>query len=576
MRNIIILLLFCTSLSAQEKQFNPLIEDNFDMVTNIGTAIISQSDELDYFADIQTKLNRGNILITSGVYEISQPIIVPSNRVIEINGTIKIKDAVIKSLTVSLLSGFNRFYLDSADNFYDVGQWVNITDTLQPVVGGGAGHIRRLGFVSKIINIADDTIYLESNSNIAISATALPQVGTYNSAFILENVDSVIIRGTGTIDGNRDNQFHKGAWNSITMEEIRSGNALSIKYCSEIKIEGINIKNCNLHGITTWACNNIKADRISIINTDNKSWLFSLTTDSKISNSNADSADYEDGFMLYYGNQNIEFTNCSAKENGRYGLGVNSTNKNIVVNNFISKNNGVNYYVGLSTQVYMNNLVSVKGGVIRHNTVQVKYPMQIYKSNDVFINNFIIDSCRKEVNSMIFVQGDCSNIIFKNGKINNSLAATGNGFGLWCDDSDGVYPKNVFSENVIFSYLKTGFSFDASGCTNINFRDCIFSNNGTNGTIRSFMKFSNCEGYKTVESGTLTFTAAMVQKTGSATLSLYPDKTKFRFQFLDDGGNATKIWCDYTNGNPTNNFRVNIDTVPGKSIDIRWTYDHNY
>jgi len=555
------------------------VNENIKEVNKISSVDTSITvDEAQSLIDEFGLIKFGNTLNDTFVF--NKPLNITSNSIIVIDGYVKMANSVIRPLLADIAAGNTFLTISNPSQYYEVGQWINITDTLQQFVGGGAGHDRRMGYVSEITSISNDTIYFRDPCYMDVSVSDEGEIGTYNSNFIVEDAENVSFIGNGIIDNNKQNGFNHGAWNSTGMEEIRSGNCISIKTCNNIVLKGITLQYAKLHNITTWNTDYVKASNINLLACHDKNWLFYNTSYAQVVNSRADSADFEDGFMLYFGNSDIEISNCQSFGNGRLGIGVNSTNTNINISNCNATNNGANLYIGLSKSVSVNNFISVGGGLYRHNKANPKFPVQINASRDISISGLTIDGCDTTVNYLCYVNGDSYNINISDSYFkNSSLVSSGNGIGFGCAATDLVYPHDVNLTGVVFDTLKTAFAFDASGPENINFEKCIFTRNSAYGVVRTFTKFYNCGGISTYDSGTITITSAATFRYGStlAGSSVYPDQEKFKCWFLDDGGNSTKIWCSWTSSSdyPGNNFRIDVDVAPGKDINIAWEYDHN-
>lgn len=543
----------------------------------------------DYTDAIQDAIdNHDNIIIGSSpseIFLISKPLILRSNIKIQIEGTIKMSDAVSSLLAVNAAEGASSITVVDVSGF-QVDQWISTTDDDQPAVGGGAGHTRKEGYVSKITSIVGnvislaDPVYTDAGTGFLVASNAI--TGTYNSIFIGEGVDNIFICGCGILDGNKANQTDNGANNPTGMEEVRSGNAISLKNCSNINFRDFTIKDCILHDITTWLTEDLSAIGVKLYSATDKNWLLYDCNDFIIADCIFNDADYEDGLCLYYGNERMNISNCVAINNGRMGIGLNSTNNNIQVVNCYSEDNGLNLYVGLSYNCTITGFISKDGGQIRHNPTSMYNPVKINESNNITINGLIADGMidYSEAHYQVLIQGDCDYIIFNGGVFcNTDHVTTANGYGFGLIASGGNTPANLYLNGVVFHNLKLAVALINDSVDRVVFRDCIFYDNTTIGTIRDSAKFYNCRGLVLQETGTVTFTAALVLKYGSTHAGdyVYPVKERFRFWFLEPSGNSKVIWCDWVSSNdyPNNNFRVNVDAAPGVEVDIGWEYDHN-
>jgi len=557
------------------------LNENFaELSLGLGEVIEYDASVTDYRALIQTALDNNRIVIigndVSEVFPIRRAIYPNDNNIIIIRGTLKQTDAVIQSLTADVALGSTDMEVTDGSAF-EIGEYVAASDSNQPAVGGGAGQTRLMSISRKVSNIVGNTLSFTETAYVALVAADSGDCGSANSIFIVDTKTNVRFYGQGIIDGNKANQYDHGFWTETGMEEIFSGGGISVKDSTYIYFDGFKVIDCNLHDITTWGTSYVWANKLILESADNKNWLFYTTSDAFITDCVSDLADYEDGFILYYGNNRVKFSNCSAKENGRLGFGINSTNVDCDLVNCYSYENGQNLYIGLSQRIAINNFHSIGGGELRHNTSVPYRPVDIKNSNNISITNLFVNGCDDAVNELIAVRGDCYNIFINGGEAANTIGITANGIGVQLLASDGFTPVGVVFTNFSFRELKTGVTLINDTVARQIFRDCKFISCTVNvSALRDSGKFYDCEGIVTRNSGIVTMGAAVTSVFGTSGTEGRPDIQRFRAWFVEDGGGNSKvIYCDYVNSNPTNNFRLNVDVAPGADVQIAWLYDHN-
>lgn len=549
------------------------------------TITIHTTNSTDNRATIQYALDNAERVIIGASqiqeFALRRALYPKNNQIIEIHGTIKMTASVQQIVQADVNIGSYTVTVQDGTQ-YQIGDYVAISDDLQPPVGGGAGQTRKMSLSRIVTNIVGNVLYFAQASDVQFLVSQNATCGTANSAFICTGKSNVTFKGDGMIDGNKANQYQHGFWLIGGMEEVYSCSGIACRNCTGINLEWITIQNCNLHGITTWNTTKVNANFIRIYACDNKNWLFYTTMDSSVANCISNDAEYEDGFCLYYGNKRINFSNCVSNNNGRLGMGINSTNSEIQVSNHYAEDNGMNLFIGLSYNCTVNGFVSKDGGQIRHNPTAFYNPVKISSSYNIVINGLIADGMidYSEAHAQVYIIGDSKNIIFNGGVFcNTDHITTANGYGISIAMSDGIVPSNINLIGVIFHDLKLALGLYNDTTDRMHFRDCKFYNNLGIGTIRDSAKFYDCVGLTLQETGSIEFTSALTLKYGSTHVAdyVYPVKERFRFWWLVNPGSSSKVWCDWVSSSdyPANNFRVNLDVAPGSTIQVGWSYDHN-
>ena len=156
----------------------------------------------DDFQSIQDAVDDNDYVVIGNKNEtflISQPIYLNSNNRVQINGNVKLIDAVLTNLSSDATAGNN--YIDVADaSSYFAGQWVGITDDDKPFAGGGIGGNRdnRVGDGVRVASVTSTRITFETVLRYSYTTAANAQVGHIQSCFICQEVENVYISGYGS------------------------------------------------------------------------------------------------------------------------------------------------------------------------------------------------------------------------------------------------------------------------------------------------------------------------------------------------------------------------------------------
>jgi hypothetical protein len=283
------------------------------------------------------------------VYLIDKPISIPSDSVIELNGTLKIANGNTRSLTANVVNGDTTISVANASTYFKVGQKIKVSDDNQAVAGGGAWKTRKIGNTNVITAVNTTTITCQyafaSIPGGSFTTAANAKVAQNNSLLIIDGVSNVIITGIGVIDGNEANQYNViGNLYNNTAEDTRGGCGIVLNNCSQIKIVGsLTIKSTILHGLSTadlafgQSANFITLSGITFDSCHEKSLVGLNLKNSTISFCRNINGVDEGDIIMYNGCSNVSITNCISSGNRRYGIAcTGQNNTNISVSNCFS------------------------------------------------------------------------------------------------------------------------------------------------------------------------------------------------------------------------------------------------
>lgn len=315
------------------------------------------------------KIGRG----ASDVYLISRQINLPSGTILQINGTIKLKNADIRPILTTVTNGSTSVDVTNAGTYFSVGERVILSDDNQPVNGGGAWKTRKVGVTNTIQSIVGNTItFINAFSGIlgsgSITAAANGKIATAEGMFLIDGVSDVIITGNGILDGNLSNRWNvAGAVFNQTTEDLDSNVGIALNNCDDITIEGVNgklrIQNFVMHGISTSVqfnepvvSNRVIIDSIKFDGSVDKAIAGLALKNFRISNCENINGIDEGEIILYNNCKNGIIENILSSNNRRYGVALTGQdNSNIIVRNVISvigRNKASVYGVYLQNQIF--------------------------------------------------------------------------------------------------------------------------------------------------------------------------------------------------------------------------------
>ncbi|MHA1968587.1 MAG: right-handed parallel beta-helix repeat-containing protein [Candidatus Hodarchaeales archaeon] len=381
MKKIIILLLICTCIFAQRKikygDFTPQLKSDLKDTTKsiVSDSILSSitevtkygaiaNDGIDDHAEIQNAYNSGigTVIIGNSItdtFDVNIPTYATSNLKIIVNGHLKAMNAIIQALGEGVTSGTDSVIVTDGTAF-SVGQWIMVTDTLQPLVGT-SGQNRYYAQTNIISSINGDTLTVSDTWDYNYTVADLGSLATVTTPIIIEDVNNVTISGRGIIDGNKANGLNVEPIHPDGGEDIRIA-SIGCWDSNNITIEnGLTIKNGLLHNIAFKTCDSIKVNKCIIDAAHDKNILLWIVNKAKISENDIINADYEDGVIMYADCENIHVVNNYVYNNGRFGIATDETDTSIVIANNILKDNGEGLFILGHNIKVVNNTVTGGG-----------------------------------------------------------------------------------------------------------------------------------------------------------------------------------------------------------------------
>jgi hypothetical protein len=406
-------------------------------------------------AFLQGLIDNNSVVSIGSNYEIDAPLVVPSDRTITLDGTLKMTAGASTTLAQDVIKGDFTLTVDDASVFR-VGQWIGVTDDTKTFI-----YDSYWAWSDEITDITGNVITLagEAPDGYLTGGT----VANTNSVFLIQQVSNVTIQGTGTINGNKANQEQLAPvkWQSKVIEQMQANCGISVFWgCSDITIDGITIIDCMRHGIMTSApsalTGNTAISLSNITSTDNreKNIGFYYTDGATVTDIVANNAVWEDGIMMYNGCDNFVLTDISVSDNNRYGVAWQQTNSGLVATNITTSGNvqsGIRIAAPDSTwnNCVMTDRLELSG----------KYPM----SNNV-MNGVTIDGSTSKYTVIMY--GGITGITINDLYMDGNSTPTGAAFYAYTT-GDGTPAGIVFDTGAITNH--DGTIFDICGTCDVTF-----------------------------------------------------------------------------------------------------------
>jgi len=366
--------MLCYSESMSDAEFltfKGIMTDHFESLNYWDyTSIIeersgeSQADNYDYFVSALEDNNK--ILIPeNSELTVSQPVYFSTGDTIALNGGVKIKDGTETTLTEDVLIGDTILHLTSLTGF-NVGELVTIYDT-----NNIFSQDMYRGTNTEIISKSGDSLIVRPSMTYDMSVDKNATIGHQQTPFIIADIDSVLIKGKGYINGNGDNQIDAyGAWDDIVNITEYGGHCILVRNSRNVTIEGIDIDNKIefYNGSLQNICLFERDDNINQYitfrnlyshNARFKNILVAHTEDVYCYNIVSDSAFDDDGLIFYAYVKRATVNNYSATGNDRWGLAWNSNyNDTLWADSIITSGNGHAGVHLASRYVFLNDTYS--------------------------------------------------------------------------------------------------------------------------------------------------------------------------------------------------------------------------
>lgn len=300
---------------------------------------------------IQAALDTGkNIVIPEGTFRITNALRPKANQVIELVGTVRVTDSNIQRLTADAAAGQPSVTVANASGYYP-GQWVTLGAEDLKIQGGGKNKVRREGGdCGRIASIAGNTITLDLPLRRAYTVAARARLGTQPSAFLITQ-PGVRIHGTGVIDGNKAKQFDFAPADMTPSkgrgEDTRAGCGISIDSngpdpIAHLRVAGITIRDCILHNLSLYRVRHTLISRVTCIGAHDKNILLRGSEDCQLIANQCMDSDFEDGIILYSGNNHCVVQGNICVRNARLGICVNAFQTGILLSGNICRDNPAN------------------------------------------------------------------------------------------------------------------------------------------------------------------------------------------------------------------------------------------
>jgi hypothetical protein len=376
----------------------------------------------------------------SQVFEISQPIIVPSNKVFLNHATIKIIDATTVALTEDVDIGDTVINVTDSSGF-EVGQWVTVTDDILPVQGGASTQTRHVGFCSRIVDVDTGTITLKNASTYDVSAGDNGRVGQTQSVIIINEVENVYVGGMGWIDGNKSGQLDcepVTVIGSVDPEDAGLGGmGICCHHSTNIWIDKFYAKNALVTNVSLGTGTNINyVNSWAKLGHDKNIVCYDLE-ESFIDMIYADESDHEDGIAFYAQNQNTIIGTIICRDNPRVGLAMSGSSYGCVVGNAVLIGNGNN--IQISAKGIQLGQIRCEGGGDRNASA---YIYNGYDVRDVIIDSLVIETPDSSGDAGLLIRGAVDGVVINSLVVNGLTGKPA----MKADDfeSDTNYPSHIY------------------------------------------------------------------------------------------------------------------------------------
>ncbi|MDT0293690.1 hypothetical protein ACFQ3R_13980 [Mesonia ostreae] len=427
---------------------------------------------------ITDAINAANKVIINGdAPNLQKPLLIPSNKKIEVNGLLKIQNGFIDAVIEDVAISDTSITVENAKTKYFAGQQIVISDDNQPTQGGGTGQTRRMGTAITITSVTENIISFAEPINETYTMAANAKVGHCKSVILVENAGNVSITGTGIVDQNKENQFDvEPLYINRVGEDVRYGCGVTVNGSYNVFVgKGLTSRNAVLHCVQFHESYDFDIDTLTADGAHDKGLLLHDVDNFRVTNVRALNSDWEDGVYLHNDATNgfideIYTENCS-----RHGFGIGKNSSNITVNNVIAKDCGRAGQFFLSSNITIKSFMAIGGGKDRY--LQENRPMFVIMG--LTNSEFIIEVSENTLAANgISVIGGSKNLKIK-AKVKGLINSEASGNGIVFGRASGMYPKNITLLNSSITENKTGVIIE-DGCENIKAIDSDITGNTTN------------------------------------------------------------------------------------------------
>lgn len=314
---------------------------SFDSPDKDGADIVCDGEADDI--DIQRALDAvpdsgGKILLREGTYHLSNVLRPKSNTEIEIDGMLRIDNAISSPLIKDAMTGDKTYHVADASKFR-VGQWVTAVDDASTDHKGGWSNWlggRKYGECSVIASIDGNAITIQEVPDEYAGRTAwdgTPRYGrdylvernaflvTSHSAILIQGRHHVFIHGSGSVFGNRMKQL-RTAPNSNWQgwEEMRANSGIVVFDSTFVHVEGLSIHDANLHNVTFWMAENCTAEKLNVFGANDKNIALVSTNRMRLVRNYSHDSVCEDGIIFYVLGHGALVSGNRLTDNPRFGL----------------------------------------------------------------------------------------------------------------------------------------------------------------------------------------------------------------------------------------------------------------
>jgi hypothetical protein len=302
----------------------------------------------------------GKIVLREGTYRLTNALMPKGRTEIEIHGTLLVADAVTSKLTLDAMMGDNTFHVADSAKFRP-GQWVTVIDENKINHKGGWENPdggRKYGECARIEAVEGNKLVLEGAFNqyenwgnwktrpeyrdhYLVEAGGF--VTTSHSAILIQGQSFVYIHGPGTVCGNRQSQSPTAPLSTWQRwEEMRADSGIVVCDSSFVRIEGLTVRNANLHNVTFWMAENCEAAGLETFGANDKNIVSVKTSRLRLIDNDTHDSVHEDGIIFYSASHLPLVGKNRIIDNRRLGLHVNANCRFVTSIRNIMQGNGRN------------------------------------------------------------------------------------------------------------------------------------------------------------------------------------------------------------------------------------------
>lgn len=413
---------------------------------------------------IQAALDSGatKVVIPAGTFAVTDAIKPRSNQEIEIRGTLKLADAKVQTVTADVNAGDKSVSVADAGGFR-VGQWLIIIDD-----ESFKWQTRVVGDCGRVAAINGNSLEFEGTFVKSYRADANARIATHPSAILIENAENVTIRGTGTVDGNKDNQLDarplvmegcgvraRESIGGVGGEELRAGSC--VVSCGppasmlNIVVEGITVRDASEHNICLIGVVHSRISNTVCSGCRDKNITMLDSRGCRVDGNVASFSEWEDGICFHQrtGNRRILVQGNICEGNPRSGIHVGFMEDEIHLSNNLCLDNGL--HIAIDGANCSSTGDACHGGNFKRFGRDVA-PGVHFSGRNTRISNLVLTGDR-----VIQVEIDAESLAWMGGLVQATGERDGNGVVIakLAGSNTGI-PNDILIQGVKFEGLKTG------------------------------------------------------------------------------------------------------------------------